>query len=227
MNLKEQAAAEALKYVKSGMILGVGTGSTTRFFTQMLGKALQQGELKDIVAVPTSEDTAALVRELGIPLTTLDEHDALDLVVDGADEVDPRLNLIKGLGRALLREKIVEVHAKQFVVIVDESKLVDRLGQHVALPVEIVKFAAGANVRWLNSLGCEAKLLLEEDGKPAVSDNGNYFAHCTFKDGIEDANILASELAQWPGIVEHGLFLDMANVVIVGTEKGPKVMMKK
>jgi len=226
MNLKEQAAKEALKYVKSGMVLGLGTGSTVKFFTEMLGAALKNGELKNIVGVPTSEDTAKLARSLGIEVSSLDEHDVLDLAVDGADEVDPKMNLIKGLGKALLREKMVEIHAKHFMVVVDESKMVEKLGTHGPLPVEIVKFASGATVKWLGTLGCEAELWME-NGKPAETDNGNYLVKCTFKNGIDDTHILASELAQWPGIVEHGLFLDMAQTVIVGTEKGPDVKQKK
>ncbi len=219
MNLKQQAAREALAYVHSGMALGLGTGSTTTYFVEMLGRRLQSGELRDIVAVPTSERTAALARSLGIPLTTLAEHSRLDLAVDGADEVDPNLNLIKGLGRAALREKIVEIHADRFVVIVDESKLVPRLGRG-PLPVEIVPFEAPAHVRWLNGLGCRAELWLEPDGGPVVTDNGNYLVRCWFPQGIADPYALARALADRPGIVEHGLFLDMADTVIVAGQGG-------
>lgn len=225
MNLKEQAAREALSYVKSGMVLGLGTGSTVKYFVEMLGEELKAGRLKDVVGVPTSKSTEDLAKALGIPLSSVEDHEVLDLAVDGADEVDPKFNLIKGLGKALLREKIVEIHAKHFVVVVDESKMVQKLGRG-PLPVEIVPFGAKAHVRWLNTLpGCVAELWME-DGKPAVTDNGNYLAKCTFKDGIDDVHVLASELAQWPGIVEHGLFLDMAGTVIVGTEKGPVVHKK-
>lgn len=225
MNLKEQAAREALSYVKSGMVLGLGTGSTVKYFVEMLGEELKAGRLKDVVGVPTSKSTEDLAKSLDIPLSSVEDHEVLDLAVDGADEVDPKFNLIKGLGKALLREKIVEIHAKHFVVVVDESKMVQKLGRG-PLPVEIVPFGAKAHVRWLNTLpGCVAELWME-DGKPAVTDNGNYLAKCTFKDGIDDVHVLASELAQWPGIVEHGLFLDMAGTVIVGTEKGPVVHKK-
>lgn len=227
MNLKEQAAEKALSYVQSGMVLGLGTGSTTKYFTEMLGAKLRAGELKDIVIVPTSESTAALAAQCGIPVGSLDEHSELDLAVDGADEVDPQLNLIKGLGRALLREKIVEIHAKKFIVVVDESKIVEKLGTHCALPIEIVQFGALAHVRWLASLGCDAQLWLEENGKPAITDNGNYLVKCTFKNGIDDAYALAQKLDSRAGIVGHGLFLDMAQVVIVGTENGPVVKLKK
>lgn len=226
MSLKEQAAKEALSSVKSGMVVGLGTGSTTKFFVEMLGEELKAGRLKDIVGVPTSKSTEDLAKSLGIPLSSVENHEVLDVAVDGADEVDPQFNLIKGLGKALLREKIVEIHAKHFVVVVDESKMVQKLGTKCPLPVEIVPFAAKAHVRWLNTLpGCVAELWME-DGKPATTDNGNYLAKCTFKDGIDDAYALAEQLSRRPGIVEHGLFLDMVQTVIVGTEKGPKVLSK-
>ncbi len=224
MDLKRQAASEALACVKSGMVLGLGSGSTTEIFINMLGEQLGTGVLQDIVGVPTSEKAAAQARALGIPLTTLAEHPRLDLAVDGADEVDPDLNLIKGLGRALLREKVVECHADRFVVIVDESKLVSRLGCRGPLPVEIVQFEAAAHVRWLNTLGCRAELWLEHDGSPAVTDNGNFLACCWFPEGIDDAYALAGALAYRPGIVEHGLFLDMASKVIVAAPNGTRVL---
>lgn len=220
MNLKQQAASYALNYVENGMILGLGSGSTTTYFIEMLGKRLQQGRLRDIQAVPTSEQTAGLANELGIPLTTLEYHSGLDLAVDGADDVDPQLNLIKGLGRALLREKIVEIHARRFIVIVDESKLVTRLGVQNPLPVEIVSFQAPATIQWLNTLGCKAELWHEDDGSPIITDNGNLLVRCWFNGGIPDAHSLAAKLALRPGVVEHGLFLDMATVVIVASKDG-------
>jgi len=224
MNLKEQAARQALARVRSGMVLGLGTGTTTAYFVDMLGEALQTGALRDILAVPTSEWAADRACALGISLTTLADHSRLDLAVDGADEVDPDLNLIKGLGRALLREKIVEVHAERFLVLVDESKLVPRLGSHHPLPVEIVPFGAKAHVRWLSTLGCRAELWCEADGAPIVTDNGNYLARCWFREGIADAYTLARALADRPGIVEHGLFLGMASAVIVAGSEGTRVL---
>ncbi len=224
MDLKQQAASRALAYVRSGMALGLGTGTTTACFVEMLGEQLKTGALREIVGVPTSARTAAQARVLAIPLTTLAERPRLDLAVDGADEVDSDLNLIKGLGRALLREKIVAIHAERFLVIVDASKLVSRLGTRGPLPVEILPFEADAHVRWLNSLGCRAELWLEEDGSPAVTDNDNYLARCWFPEGIDDSYNLARELADRPGIVEHGLFLDMATAVIVATPEGTRVL---
>ncbi|MGB9592252.1 MAG: ribose-5-phosphate isomerase RpiA, partial [Candidatus Kryptoniota bacterium] len=220
MNLKYRAAQAALKYLCSGMVIGLGSGSTAAIFIQLLAERLRDGVLRDIQGVSTSESTTELAQSLGIPLTTLDEHYTLDVHVDGADEVDSDLNLIKGLGRALLREKIVAIHAKQFIVIVDESKVARRLGSRAPLPVEIVPFAALAQVRWLNTLGCRAELWLEPDGSPVVTDNGNYLARCWFPEGIDDAYHLAQVLSERPGIVEHGLFLDMAHRVIVAGHEG-------
>jgi ribose 5-phosphate isomerase A len=200
------------------MVLGLGTGSTTAFFIDMLAERIAAGTLKDIYAVPTSEVTAARLRQLGVPLTTLAECIHLDLAVDGADEVDPQLNLIKGLGRALLREKIVEIHAEQLIVITDESKIVPRLGRG-PLPIEVTPFGAQAQVVWLEALGCHAELWYEDDGSLIVTDNKNNLVRCWFDDGIADAYTLSRTLADRPGIVEHGLFLDMADrVIIAGTE---------
>jgi ribose 5-phosphate isomerase A len=223
MNLKQEAARRALAYVRDGMVLGLGTGSTTAYFVELLGERIQAGAVRNIVTVPTSKTTAKRAQTLGIPLTTLAEYPRLDLVVDGADEFDQNLNLIKGLGRALLREKIVEVHAERFVVIADESKLVSRLGRG-PLPVEIVPFGAEAHVRWLNELGCRAELWFEQDDSPIVTDNGNYLARCWFPEGIVHPYALARILADRPGIAEHGLFLDMASAIVVAGSEGIHVL---
>ena len=220
MDLKRQAARQALEYVRNGMALGLGTGSTARHFVDLLGRKIMAGGLVDIQAVPTSLATAEQARKMGIRLTTLSEHRHLDLVVDGADDVDPNLNLIKGLGRAALREKIVAIHATQFIIIVDESKLVQRLGESNPLPVEITPYEVGAHVRWLNSLGCRAEQWFETDGSPVVTDNGNYLVRCWFQTGIDDPYELDRTLLARPGVLEHGLFLDMADRVIVAAEKG-------
>jgi ribose 5-phosphate isomerase A len=225
MNLKRQSANHALTYVRDGMVLGLGTGSTNAYFIDLLGEQLQTGALQDIVGIPTSEGTAARARALGIPLASLADYARLDLVVDGADEVDPDLNLIKGLGRALLREKIVEIHADRFVVVVDESKVVPRLGRG-PLPVEILPFGLEAHLRWLETLGCHAELWHEEDGARIVTDNGNYLVRCWFPAGIADAYTLAGALAERPGIVEHGLFLDMATDVVVAGSDGIRILRK-
>lgn len=219
MNLKQQAARAALQHVCSGMVLGLGSGTTAAYFLEMLAEELRNGNLCDITGVPTSGRTAELACALGIPLTTLADQPCLDLAVDGADEVDPDLNLIKGLGRALLREKIVEVHAARLLIIADESKEVERLGRG-PLPVEIAPFGAEATVRWLATLGCRAELWREGDGAPVVTDNGNNLARCWFPIGIADAHALARTLAARPGVVEHGLFLEMASAVIIAGPEG-------
>jgi ribose 5-phosphate isomerase A len=222
--LKREAAERAVDFVQSGMVLGLGRGSPANFAIDSIGARLRSGALRDIVGVPTSEATAARARRLGIPLSTLVEHPVLDLVVDGADEVDPGLNLIKGLGGALLREKIVEIAARRFVVVVDESKLVNRLGTRGPLPVEVTQFAWEVHLRWLASLGCRAELRRDSSGAPYVTDNSNYIVHCTFPAGIPDPAALARTLIERPGIVEHGLFLGMATDVVVAGSHGIRLM---
>jgi ribose 5-phosphate isomerase A len=227
MDLRRQAAQRALDYVQSGMVLGLGSGKTATHFVELLGGKLRSGALQEIQAVPTSETTAEQARELGIPLVTLAKRPDLDLAVDGADEVDPNLDLIKGLGRALLREKIVEIHARTFIIIVDESKIVPRLGSRNPLPVEIVPFEATSSVNWLNSLGCRAELWREQGGSPVVTDNGNYLVRCWFENGINNPYKLARILADRPGIVEHGLFLGMTSRVVVAGIDGIRILERK
>jgi ribose 5-phosphate isomerase A len=224
MDLKRQAARRALTYVRDGMVLGLGSGTTTAYFIELLAERLRGGALRDVLGVPTSEAAADRARTLGIPLTTLADHSHLDLAVDGADEVDPDLNLVKGLGRALLREKIVAMQAEQFVIVVDESKLVHRLGTRAPLPMEVVPFGAELHVRWLDDLGWHAELCHEPDGSLVVTDNGNYLINCWFRDGVADPHALARLLADRPGIVEHGLFLGMASRVIVAGPNGVRVL---
>jgi ribose 5-phosphate isomerase A len=224
MNLKQQAAVYAVDFAQDGMVLGLGTGSTTAYAIDELGARLLSGRLRNVVGVPTSEWTASRARALGIPLATLIEQPVLDLVIDGADEVDPRLDLIKGLGGALLREKIVAIVARRFVTIVDESKLVGRLGTRGPLPVEVTQFAWEAHARWLASLGCQAELRREANGDPFVTDNHNYIIHCTFPGGIPDPYELDSVLHARPGILEHGLFLGIATDVVVAGKDGVRVL---
>jgi len=213
--LRKKAGESAVEFVKDGMVIGVGTGRTNGHFIDCLGERFQRGDLKNISAVPTSESSAARLRTYGIPIVRLVDHPTLDLAIDGADEVDPDLNLIKGLGRALLREKVVEVHALKFLVVVDESKLVQRLGTSCPLPVEILPFQAESHVRWLGSICSRSELLLALNGSPIVTDNGNFLAHCWFDGGIPNPYELDHLLNQRPGILEHGLFLDMATTVLV------------
>lgn len=221
--LKREAALHALRYVESGMVVGLGTGSTAAHFIDLLGQALRTGNLRDLVGVPTSEATARRARDAGIPLSTLDAFPTLDLTVDGADEVDPNLDVIKGLGRALLREKIVAVRTRTYVLVVDETKLVGRLGRG-PLPVEIVPFGATVHVKRLAEIAGRAELWREADGSPIVTDNGNYLARCWFPDGIVDSHELAQTLVAWPGVVEHGLFLDLVDAVIISRPDGTEVV---
>jgi ribose 5-phosphate isomerase A len=215
MDVKQRAGEAAVAFVRDGMALGLGTGSTTRFFIDALGAALRDGRLKDIRGVPTSIRSEEQARALGIPLTTLAECPRLDVAVDGADEVDPRLNLTKGLGGALLREKIVAQAAAMFVVIADSSKDVPRLGTKAPLPVEVATFAHEAQALFLRSLSCDPVLRRTPDGKTYVTDNGNYIYDCRFARGIEDPERIADALRRRAGIVEHGLFLNMASVVLL------------
>merc|ERR1719487_2920839 len=205
--LKKMVGFKAVDdYVESGMVVGLGTGSTAAFAVERVGQLLKEGKLKDIVAIPTSVRTKEQAEELGIPLVTLDTHSELDVAIDGADEVDPDFNLVKGGGGALLREKMVEVCAKQFIVIVDESKLCDGLGPGFPLPVEITPFCWEHTMRAVSNLpslaGCEAKIRMgsaatgsKVDGDEiAVTDNGNYIVDLFFKSPIADPPKAAEEL---------------------------------
>jgi ribose 5-phosphate isomerase A len=216
---KMLAARTALKLVHNKMTVGLGSGSTATLFIEALGQALQSGDLRDVVGIPSSVPSERLARAVGIPVVDFETHDHCDVTIDGADEFDPSLDLIKGLGGALLREKIVAQHSRQLVIIVDESKRVDRLGQKSPLPVEVTPFALAAHERFLRALGA-TPTLREKDGKPYLTDNGNYIFDCRFADGIGDVRGLAIALAGQAGIVEHGLFIGLASSVIVADASG-------
>ncbi|KAL0538697.1 hypothetical protein IC582_022852 [Cucumis melo] len=224
--LKKIAAYKAVEYVESGMVLGLGTGSTAKHAVDRIGELLRQGKLKNIIGIPTSKKTHEQAVSLGIPLSDLDSHPVLDLAIDGADEVDPHLNLVKGRGGSLLREKMVECACKKFVVIVDESKLVKYLGgSGLAMPVEIVPFCWNFTAARLQKLfegyGCVAKLRTSgENGEPFVTDNGNYIVDLYFKEDIGDLNVASDEILRLAGVVEHGMFLGMATTLIVAGELG-------
>lgn len=229
--LKKLAADKAVDYVKSGMVLGLGTGSTSAFVVDKIGQLLKSGELKDIVGIPTSKRTEEQAKSLNIPLTTLDDRPLLDLAIDGADEVDPELNLVKGRGGALLREKMVETASKSFVVVADESKLVSGLGgSKLAMPVEVVQFCWKYNLVRLQELfkelDCEAKLRETENGKPYITDNFNYIIDLYFETPIKDGVAAGTEIGKLEGVVEHGLFLDMATAVIIAGKTGVEVKSK-
>jgi ribose 5-phosphate isomerase A len=222
--LKRVVGFMAADLVEEGMVLGLGTGSTVRFLLEGIADRRSRGELKNVVGVPTSEDTHRRATALGIPLATLLERPSLDLALDGADEVDPALDLIKGLGGALLREKVVVTAAARFVVLVDETKKVDRLGRKAPLPVEIDPFSLGIQLPFLRSLGCEPIQRLAADGTPYRTDGGNLVLDCRFADGIPDAAELARALDTRAGIMEHGLFLGCASMVLVAAATGMEVL---
>jgi ribose 5-phosphate isomerase A len=227
VNPKQAAAEWGASLVQSGMVLGLGSGTTSALMVQAIGRKLREGTLRDIVGVPSSSAIAAVARESGVPLATLDERPALDLNLDGADEVDPNLDLIKGLGGALLWEKIVATAAREVVILVDDSKLVSRLGTKAPLPVEVVPFGWKCHLAFIVSLGGAPTLRLEPDGKPFVTDEGNYILHCRFEGGIADPADLESKLLGRAGIVGTGLFLGVAHRVIVGKPDGVEVLTRK
>jgi ribose 5-phosphate isomerase len=208
---KEAAARASLNFVKDGEVVGLGTGSTAAYFIKLLGEQVKKG--LRIRGIPTSVRSRELAMSLGIPLTTLDECQEIAVTVDGADEVDPKLRLIKGGGGALLREKIVASATKQMVVVGDASKQVQRLGKF-PLPVEVIKFAQALVAKRISAMGAVVKLRTNEEGKTYLTDEGNYILDCCFGE-ILDPDGLARELNGMPGVVEHGLFIDMASVVLL------------
>ena len=222
MNPKEMAAERGASLVGSGMVLGLGSGTTATLVVQAIGRRLREGSLRNVVGVPSSSAITAVARESGVPLTTLDEHPVLDLDLDGADEVDPNLDLIKGLGGALLWEKIVAVASKRVVILVDESKLVDRLGTKAPLPVEVIPFGWRTHIPFVESLGGKPELRTNADGRPFVTDEGNYVLHCRF-DGIPDPAGLEARLRSRPGVTGTGLFVGIAHQVIIGRAGGVEV----
>ena len=218
--MKREAAARAVQAVEPGMTLGLGTGSTVAHFLELLGGRVRAGELPGVVGVPSSIWTEEEAHRLGIPLATLAERPHLDLTVDGADEVTPELDLIKGMGGALLREKIVAQASERFVIIADAGKAVDRLGTRSPLPVEVVAWGWTGHVAELEARGAEVTVRTQEDGEPFVSDNGNLILHCRFPGGIGDARSLDTELHARAGVVETGLFLGMATEAILAGADG-------
>lgn len=214
----------ALEFVQPGQILGLGTGRSAAAFIRALGEKVSSG--LDIRGVPTSKASAELARSLGIPIVSLDDVDSIDVAFDGADEVDPHLDLIKGRGGALVREKIVAAAAKKFVVLVSEGKMVATLGARGALPVEVVPFALGFCRRQLESLGCKPEPRRGADGSLYVSDNGNPILDCHIA-ALSDPAGLERAILALPGVVDTGLFLGMADVVIVGDDGGSARVLRR
>ncbi|MFC4271781.1 ribose-5-phosphate isomerase RpiA [Sneathiella chungangensis] len=217
---KQAAAEKAVEYIEDGMVVGLGTGSCAAKMVDLLGKKVAHGLY--VTGVPTSEATAAQARALGIPVVGLDEVGVIDLTIDGTDEVDPEGRLIKGGGGAHLREKIVASLSDKMIVIAEAKKKVARLGAF-KLPVEVIRFAAPALKPKLEALGSTPILRQGKDGNPFVTDEGNYIYDCDFG-VIDDPEGLALELSTMPGVVEHGLFIGYADLVLIGTDSGVEVI---
>lgn len=220
--LKRLAGERAVEYICHGMVIGLGSGSTARYATLRIAEKLRQGTLRDIIAIPTSQETAALAESEGIPLTTLEEHGEIDITIDGADEVDPQLNVIKGLGGFLLREKIVAYATRQEIIVVDDSKLVDCLGTKSPVPVEVLQFGWRNTQRALERTGANP-VLRTRHGVPYITDEGNYILDCHYG-RITDPYALAQHIKAIPGVVEHGLFLDMVHRVVVASPGGVQII---
>jgi ribose 5-phosphate isomerase A len=218
MNEKLLVGEKAAEYVKDGMVVGLGTGSTVFYTIQKLGERVADG--LSIVGIPTSIQTEELAKKLGIPLIPFEEAETIDLAIDGADEADPHFDLIKGGGGALLREKMIAYLAKQFIVVADSKKMVQTLGAF-KLPVEIIRFGYKVTQRHIEKLGCTSTLRLK-DGKPLITDNGNYILDCDFSE-IVDPQPLEWKLNMIPGVVENGLFVGMADRIITVNQNGDVV----
>lgn len=217
--LKQAAGERAVDWVESGMVVGLGTGSTAIHAIRRIAALIQSGDLRDVLGIPTSNASEASARELGIPLTTLGEHPVVDLTIDGADEVDPELNLIKGGGGALLHEKIVAQASLREVIVVDETKLSPLLGSSHALPVEIVPFAWRPEEEYLADLGADVNVRRGADNDVFLTDEGNWIMDCTFAP-IQDLQRLSDRLARRAGIVDHGLFIGLATDLLVAGANG-------
>jgi ribose 5-phosphate isomerase A len=218
--LKRRAAEAAIGQVKSGMVLGLGTGSTVAPLLDLLAAAIGSGTLTDIVGVPTSIQTERRAQALEIPLVALADRERIDLTIDGADEISPQLDLIKGGGGALLREKMVAQASTRVLIIADAGKRVDRLGTSCALPIEVVRWGWEAHARFLRGWGAEVTVRSASDGNPVSSDNGHILLDCRFPRGIDDPAALENVLARRAGVVETGLFLGLADEALVATAHG-------
>ena len=217
---KKIAAEKATEEVKNGMVIGLGTGSTVYYALLKLGEMIQDG--LNIIGIPTSEGTEKIATEQNIPLTTLAKHPTIELTIDGADEVDAHLNLIKGGGAALVREKIIANASNRIVIVVDESKVSQVLGSTFALPVEIIKFGWEATQREVDKV-CGKSDLRGGIDNPLITDNGNYILDCNFA-GIPEPEKVELQLNNIPGVVENGIFVDRVDKVIIGTPNGIKYM---
>jgi ribose 5-phosphate isomerase A len=225
--MKQEVGKAAADRVQSHSIVGLGTGSTTAYAIQFLGERLQRGELENIQGIPTSFQAEVLSKQYGIPLTTLDAIDHIDIALDGADEVDPNKNLIKGGGAAHTREKVVDSLANQFIVVVDSGKLVDKLGSTFRLPVEVIPMAITPVMKKLEQFGGKPELRMGVNkAGPVVTDQGNLVVDIKFEE-IANPGELEKEINNIPGVLENGLFVNVADVVLVGEIKGDQVNIRE
>jgi len=240
MTSKERAALKAAELVESGMVLGLGTGSTATLIVREIGRRMRAGELRNLRGVPTSEAIARVAREEGIDLVPLEETDGCDLTLDGADEVDPSWNLIKGAGGSLLREKIVAQSSRLEAIVIDRSKLVERLGSRMPLPIEVVPFGWSSHLEFLRSLGGVPELRRTADGRPFRTDEGNYTLDVGFllsgestasspgsTHALADPRALDQRLRRRAGIVETGLFLGLTSILVIGGDEGAEILRKE
>ena len=225
--MKQEVGKAAASLIKSNSIVGLGTGSTTAYAIQFIGERLKSGEIKDIVGVPTSFQAEVLSKQYGIPLTTLDAIDHIDIAIDGADEVDPQKNLIKGGGAAHTREKVVDYLANQFIVVVDSGKLVDKLGAVFAVPVEVIPMAVTPVMNAIAKLGGKPELRMGvKKAGPVVTDQGNLVVDVKFDD-IPDPVNLEKTLNNIPGVLENGIFVNCADKVLIGEVKDGKPVVRE
>ncbi|MEM8545089.1 MAG: ribose-5-phosphate isomerase RpiA [Cyanobacteria bacterium P01_H01_bin.119] len=225
--MKQEVGRAAANQVESGSIVGLGTGSTTAFAIQFIGERLKSGDLKDVKGIPTSFQSIVLARDYGIPLVSLDEVTRIDVAIDGADEVDPQKNLIKGGGAAHTQEKIVDSLAEKFIVVVDSGKLTDKLGTTFLLPVEVVPMAMTPVMGKIQALGGEPTLRMGvKKAGPVVSDNGNLIVDVKFASGIDDPVELEKTLNNIPGVLENGIFAGVATQILVGEVKGDQASVR-
>lgn len=222
---KRDAAVRAVDAVQSGMVVGLGTGSTAAFAIEEIGRRVAARVLRDIVGIPTSNASHRLALECAIPLTTLERHPTVDVTIDGADEIDPAGRVLKGGGGALLREKIVATRSARWVLVIDAAKLVPQLGVRYPLPVEVVAFGWQGHLDAIRALGAEPALRSGSAEHPFVTDEGHYLIDARFPNGIDDPDAVHRELRARPGVVETGLFLGFASEIIVGTESRGSVLL--
>ncbi|MEE3235497.1 MAG: ribose 5-phosphate isomerase A [Candidatus Latescibacterota bacterium] len=218
MNAKETAGIRAAEYIDDGMVVGLGTGSTADFAIRALGKRVENG--LTVKTIPTSIASEKLARSLDIPLTNFKDHPVIDLTIDGADEVDPQLNLIKGLGGALLREKIVASSTIRQIIIIDTSKQVKKLGIRSPLPIEVIPFSWPLAFKELTEHDLQPKLRQTKTGQMFKTDNGNLIIDCNFPDGINNPSETNDWINKLPGVIENGLFVELTDLVIIGQDNG-------